>query len=147
MSDDPKNDRWCMNRRRFLAASGALVVLPTVGGCLGAGGGGDVLSSDYDINLSDYPGLATIGKTVLVDVGLSDPLAVTQTSSMQFMITTTKCTHQGCEVKPDGQGFTCPCHGSMFALDGTVERGPARAPLTQYDWTLNGDVLTIHGMG
>lgn len=37
----------------------------------------------------------------------------------------TICTHLGCIVKPDAQGFHCPCHGSRFAPDGAVLRGPA----------------------
>jgi len=35
------------------------------------------------------------------------------------------CTHLGCIVKPSATGFDCPCHGSRFAADGTVLRGPA----------------------
>ena len=35
------------------------------------------------------------------------------------------CTHLGCLVKSEGEGFQCPCHGSRFALDGTVTKGPA----------------------
>ena len=35
------------------------------------------------------------------------------------------CTHLGCVVKPTAEGFECPCHGSRFALDGEVTRGPA----------------------
>ncbi len=37
----------------------------------------------------------------------------------------TICTHLGCIVKREGEGFACPCHGSLFQLDGTVLRGPA----------------------
>jgi len=37
----------------------------------------------------------------------------------------TVCTHLGCIVKPAAMGFDCPCHGSQFAPDGTVLRGPA----------------------
>ena len=39
------------------------------------------------------------------------------------------CTHLGCIVQPGPQGFECPCHGSRFARDGTVTRGPAPKPL------------------
>jgi nitrite reductase/ring-hydroxylating ferredoxin subunit len=41
----------------------------------------------------------------------------------------TVCTHLGCIVKPTGQGFDCPCHGSRFAPNGTVVKGPAPSPL------------------
>jgi cytochrome b6-f complex iron-sulfur subunit len=37
----------------------------------------------------------------------------------------TVCTHLGCIVKREGAGFACPCHGSTFASDGTVTKGPA----------------------
>jgi Rieske Fe-S protein len=41
----------------------------------------------------------------------------------------TVCTHLGCIVKPTSLGFDCPCHGSRFAPDGRVIKGPAPAPL------------------
>lgn len=41
------------------------------------------------------------------------------------------CTHLGCIVKPSAQGFECPCHGSLYAPDGSVTKGPAPRAL---DW-------------
>lgn len=35
------------------------------------------------------------------------------------------CTHLGCIVRAESDGFHCPCHGSVFAPDGSVVRGPA----------------------
>jgi cytochrome b6-f complex iron-sulfur subunit len=35
------------------------------------------------------------------------------------------CTHLGCVVKSTAEGFECPCHGSRFAADGSVTKGPA----------------------
>ena len=43
----------------------------------------------------------------------------------------TICTHLGCIVKPTERGIVCPCHGSEFACDGKVIKGPAPKPLPQ----------------
>lgn len=45
--------------------------------------------------------------------------------SMGVHAVSTICTHLGCIVKPVESGFECPCHGSRFAADGAVVKGPA----------------------
>lgn len=37
----------------------------------------------------------------------------------------TICTHLGCVVKSNAEGFECPCHGSRFDPQGGVVKGPA----------------------
>jgi cytochrome b6-f complex iron-sulfur subunit len=49
------------------------------------------------------------------------------------------CTHLGCTVEQSANGFTCPCHGSMYASDGQVVRGPAQKPLKTLRVELNSD--------
>jgi Rieske Fe-S protein len=41
------------------------------------------------------------------------------------------CTHLGCQVQWDGKDkkFRCPCHGGVYAADGTVLEGPPPRPL------------------
>jgi menaquinol-cytochrome c reductase iron-sulfur subunit len=41
------------------------------------------------------------------------------------------CTHLGCQVRWDAAGkkFRCPCHGGVYAPDGTVVEGPPPRPL------------------
>lgn len=51
----------------------------------------------------------------------------------------TICTHLGCIVRPEADGFHCPCHGSRFGADGSVERGPAPSPLPWLEVTRTGE--------
>jgi Rieske Fe-S protein len=53
------------------------------------------------------------------------------------------CTHLGCIVKPSATGFECPCHGSRYALDGKVTKGPAPSPLPWRKVTLDGTVCLV----
>lgn len=42
------------------------------------------------------------------------------------------CTHLGCILKKDIDGFECPCHGSKYNENGEVLSGPAPTNLTWY---------------
>jgi len=58
---------------------------------------------------------------------------------------TAVCTHLGCLTRPNPNedGFFCPCHGSVFALDGTVLKGPAPRPLEHFTMERKGDRLWV----
>jgi Rieske Fe-S protein len=45
-----------------------------------------------------------------------------------------QCPHAGCTpaLQPNSQTWVCPCHGSQFALDGSLINGPAPRPLPRY---------------
>jgi len=46
------------------------------------------------------------------------------------------CTHMGCTVGlPAGAQITCPCHGSVYDLDGGNLQGPAVSPLVHLEVT------------
>ncbi|MBK8150901.1 MAG: Rieske 2Fe-2S domain-containing protein [Acidobacteria bacterium] len=69
-------------------------------------------------------------------------VAVFRDAEGVFAISTV-CTHLGCIVKAGKSGFDCPCHGSGFAKDGAVVKGPAPKPLPWLKITNNGGSLTI----
>jgi menaquinol-cytochrome c reductase iron-sulfur subunit len=45
-----------------------------------------------------------------------------------------QCTHLGCAYhwEEEQKHFLCPCHNSIFSLDGKVVTGPAPRPLDRY---------------
>ncbi len=53
------------------------------------------------------------------------------------------CTHQGCTVDWQEKEFSCACHGSKFATDGTATVGPAVRPLDAYDAMIEGDTVLV----
>jgi Rieske Fe-S protein len=66
--------------------------------------------------------------------GLSK-LAVYRDESGSIVERSAVCTHMGCIVHWNGleKCWDCPCHGSQFAVDGSVLNGPAVKPLAAVD--------------
>ena len=58
-----------------------------------------------------------------------------------FSVASAVCTHRGCTVAyfQSDERFHCPCHGSVFNADGTVEHGPAPRPIEWFEVTLARD--------
>ena len=78
--------------------------------------------------------------TAFVPPGRS--MAVFRDAEGVFAISTV-CTHLGCIVKPTAEGFECPCHGSRFAADGSVTRGPAPQPLRWLKVSASGEQWVV----
>jgi cytochrome b6-f complex iron-sulfur subunit len=58
-----------------------------------------------------------------------------------FAVASAVCTHLGCTVGyfQNDERFHCPCHGSVFASDGSVVHGPAPRPLEWFEVTQTRD--------
>ena len=98
------------------------------------------------VAFADYPALASPGGAVL----LSPPtvpckVVVSRVDDATVNAVDAMCTHQSCTVGYDeGQrALVCPCHGSRFAVDGSVEMGPATEPLKRYVATLDAAGITV----
>ena len=70
---------------------------------------------------------------------------VVKMSSNDIVAFAPQCTHLGCAYHWDerSQHFVCPCHSSVFAIDGKVLSGPAPRPLDRYATKIDGNRLEI----
>jgi len=127
-----------ITRRDFLKLASKAVL--TAAGLLGLGGLFRFLDTqtepspqtDFDLGLpAKYP----LGsRTVLADVP-----ALLVHSLGGFSALSLVCTHLGCTVESQVDGFACPCHGSRFDLKGNVSRGPAGKPLNSLKTAITSD--------
>lgn len=113
-----------MRRRRFLGWSLELLLLPLAGVAWGMlrRQRGLPERSDATIDIADPP---------VTGARLAGPVIVTAAGGRTTVLSS-RCTHLGCRIdRVDGDELVCPCHGSRFALDGSVRHGPATRPLQQ----------------
>ena len=104
------------------------------GGARPSGGGeSGVLASTSDIPVG--------GGQIIKD----RQIVVTQPVEGDFKAFTAVCTHQQCTVTSVQDGIIqCPCHGSQFSVeDGSVQGGPAPAPLEEIPITVEGSTITL----
>lgn len=75
------------------------------------------------------------GQGAVIRDGLKK-LAVFRDESGTLHARSATCSHAGCVVhwNPFERCWDCPCHGSHFAVDGSVLNGPAISPLAKADY-------------
>lgn len=128
-SDNPKK-KPAASRRDFLSLAWKSAL--GLSGVLGVAGVIDYFSYIPD---SSNP--------TIFDLGPADQLpqgSVIVIEQAQAVIVPTKaglvalslvCPHLGCTVEINDQTYDCPCHGSRFALDGSLLKGPASEGLRE----------------
>ena len=70
---------------------------------------------------------------------------VLKLSNNQVIAFSPWCTHLGCAYHWDNakRDFECPCHSSVFAVNGAVVSGPAPRPLDRYEVKLERNRLWL----
>lgn len=71
------------------------------------------------------------------------PIGVFRADDAHFFASYLECTHQGCEVQPEGNYLQCPCHGSEFDSRGKLQHGPAEADLKTFAVETDSDNIYI----
>lgn len=134
----------------------------TGGGGNNGGGSGDT-GYNYDVSTGSitiditkiYQTLQTVGSGIVLsgsNTFTSLGLIVIRVSNSSVRALSRNCTHAGFTVDFDSVNNNLPCsaqggsHGSIFNLDGSVQRGPASRALTSYNASINseGTIITIN---
>lgn len=105
-----------------------------------------VVGGTITIPVSDFPVLGVVGGSLVgAPAGLGDTIIVARTEDQTFIALSDICTHRQCAVALDAGNIqlVCPCHGSIFAYDGSVTAGPATKPLKRYTTTFDGKNVVI----
>jgi len=115
---------------------------------------------ELNLKLTAFPPLLNAGGSVRVSVsplsgsfpaGDFYPVIVSRAAGNVFYAVSSSCTHRGCVVQPfDGTSIACPCHGSQFAIDGSLVNGPAELDLLSYPVKFDGTNtlrVTVPGLG
>jgi nitrite reductase/ring-hydroxylating ferredoxin subunit len=147
-ADDARHSHGASRRQVLGLAVVAGAGLPVLSAC---GGGDDATttggSSDgpgspsSSVASSEAAGPLVAASKVPVNGGVildARKRVVTQPSEGTFKAFTAVCTHEACLVGSVKDGvISCPCHGSAYsAADGSVQNGPATAPLKEFPVTV-----------
>ena len=121
-------------------------------GSLGVVVGGSILSACSKDDSKDEPVDFTINtdeddyKALKEDGGFvsKDRIFIINNGGDIIAISKT-CTHQECPVTyiPSSKQFPCPCHGSVFDINGNVLQGPAQIPLKKFTVTVTGTMIRV----
>jgi cytochrome b6-f complex iron-sulfur subunit len=121
MTDLSRRDFLKLVRDGFLTLSGAMAFV------------GFLRFLDYDSNpapktefdLGSAERYPLGSRTVLPEI----PVLLIRTEN-GFSALSLVCTHLGCTLENDADGFACPCHNSRFDTEGRVTHGPAAKSLS-----------------
>ncbi|OKH76711.1 (2Fe-2S)-binding protein [Mycobacterium sp. ST-F2] len=142
-----------VDRRTVLAGAGIALSATAIAGCATygkppapspsagpstSGAAGQPPSTDFG-NALVKTSAVPVGSGVIVG-----ETVITQPAAGTFKGMSAICTHQGCTVSEIADGsIICPCHGSKFALDGSVQEGPAKKPLPARVIKVSGDSIVV----
>lgn len=125
-----RRDFLKLTRRFLLLASGIL----GFGGLLRFFSYQTQPSSPTEFNLGPASAFPMDSHTLLAEVP-----AMLERNETGFTAYSLVCTHLGCTVDPQQNGFACPCHGSRFDSKGQVTHGPAGKALAQLRTEIDSD--------
>jgi Rieske Fe-S protein len=140
------------NRREMLEGMvrcGCAAALVSMTGCTFAEVYGDLeaTSVTFDLREPEFAALREVGGMVPINEGAWRTILVRRTEN-EIIGLDRMCPHEWCDMLPGTGGMwfedslMCLCHGSRFAIDGTVMTGPAVDNIPSYRVQYDGESQT-----
>ena len=75
----------------------------------------------------------------------NEPILLARVAEDEVAANTSLCTHMLCTNKYNAnrKRLECPCHGSLFGMDGKVIVGPAKQPLMNFKAAIHEDSVFL----
>ena len=134
------------SRRHFLEGCAAALGVTLVGCASDSGGAGktQAVAQGQDFVIKEATQVESLDNGNALPFEFPGAVAglLFRTKSGELGAVNAVCTHAGCIVNwsaaDPAKAFGCPCHGSVFTVDGKVVNGPATQPLARYAVKLQG---------
>ena len=154
-------DRFETTRRGFLKLAtgllttlvGLMLSIPLVGSLVGPAWRSRKMKWSKVANVDSLPPGQPVSLTLadrIEDVYIQETVLYSawavKYSEAKVVVYSPICPHLGCKYNwnPQTEHFECPCHDSVFALDGKVLAGPAPRPLDTLPIKIqNGDLAVV----
>lgn len=75
---------------------------------------------------------------------LNFPICIYKLNATSYTALLMECTHKSCELQPHGDYLVCPCHGSEFTKQGTVQNPPAEQDLRIFKISSDDENIYVH---
>lgn len=101
--------------------------------------GGISLVPQVEIDVKKYPNLQQDGGMQVLEFPYFGLVGVVRENAAAYIVLDMICTHQGCqvEVRGNGEGWRCPCHGAEFEKKGCILSGDATEPIYMLENTFD----------
>lgn len=111
-----------ISRNKFLKILGAILIVPSFYSW--------ILSVKRHKFVNSGPGELIVPMDMPIGISFIEDVII-HNHPEGIKVFSSKCTHLGCKIDHfENNLLICPCHGSVYKTDGSVNKGPSKKPLT-----------------
>jgi len=107
-------------------------------------------SNSYGFDMTTFPALATPGGFIQFGVHATSgykTVSIVRFDASTLFTVLMVCPYSNCQLmmynSTGSGGYSCPCDGSIFDVDGSVRLGPSTVPLTTYTTSVVGNLVVV----